>query len=78
MTAALRRLFNKRRIGGKHTEEKNLFLDAKHLSKEEQRQFEDDYKLCVNNGLILKKKSTGEWHISLNPRKLAEILQVIQ
>lgn len=77
MKAVLRRLFSKRRIGGKHTEEKSAFRFAKNLSSEEQRQLDEDYKWCINNEWIIMKKSTGEVHISLNPRKLKEISEVI-
>ncbi len=77
MKTILRRLLNKRRIGGKHTEEKNVFRFAKNLSREEQKQLEEDYKWCIKAEWIILKKSTGEVHISLNPRKLKEILEAV-
>mgnify|MGYP001612565174 CR=1 FL=1 len=77
MKTILRRLLNKRRIGGKHTEEKNVFRFAKNLSREDQKQLEEDYKWCIQQGWIFLKKSTGEVHISLNPHKLKEILEAV-
>jgi hypothetical protein len=49
----------------------------KYLSKAEQKQFQEEYDCLVKEGLIIRlKKKTGkgsDWHISLNPRMLAEL-----
>lgn len=73
----LRSLFNKHRIGGKHTEENNLFRRIKHLPKNEQKEIIEGWKICIQQEYVLRKISTGEIHVSLNPRKLKEILELI-
>tara|TARA_Y100000310_G_scaffold285479_1_gene308952 strand:+ start:263 stop:517 length:255 start_codon:yes stop_codon:yes gene_type:complete len=74
----LRSLFNKKRIGRKHTEEKNCFRWTKTLPAKVQRQIQHEWKECINNGLVIKEIKTGEFHISLNPRKLKEIFELIK
>lgn len=74
----LRSLFNKHRIGGRHTEEANLFRRIKHLPRDEQSAIIDDWEDCVRMGLVLRLKKTGEFHVSLNPEKLKEICEMIQ
>ena len=73
----LETLLNKKIIGGKHTEEKNIFKRLKHLSKEENKIALKEWLWCVKEELILQKKSTGQIHVSLNPRKMKEILELI-
>jgi len=74
----LRSLFNKRRIGGKHTEEANLFRRIKHLSRAEQSAIIEDWEKCMKDGFVIRLKKTSEFHVSLNPEKLKEILEMIQ
>jgi hypothetical protein len=74
----LRSLFNKRRIGGKHTEEANLFRRIKHLPRGEQSAILTDWEYCVKNELVLRLKKTGEFHVSINPEKLKEVFEIIQ
>lgn len=74
----LRCLFNKRQIGGKHTQEANLFRRIRHLPRDEQSAILDDWENCIKSGLVLRLKKTGEWHISINPEKLKEILEIIE
>lgn len=69
----LSRLFNKRVIGGKHTERDNIFRRLKDWPKKDQRLAKEVYHRLVQEGLILEKMSTGSPHVSLNPRKLKEI-----
>lgn len=78
----LRLMLDKTIIGGVHTPEDKLVLSKiKWLNKEERREFEKEYKVAINNGLILRiMKKTGkgsDWHISLNPRRLKEIHELI-
>ena len=62
--------------GASHTEERNLVkgLPA-HLvgSKIVERAIKELYKL----NFLIKLKKTGEWHISLNPRKKEEIYRFL-
>ena len=63
--------------GNSHTEEINL---VKGLPKHERgtkvtkKAIEELYK----KEFLTKKKSTGEWHVSLNPRKKEEIMKFIE
>ena len=62
--------------GNSHTEEKNLVKGLpSHLrgSKEVTKAIEELYK----NEFITKAKKTAEWHVSLNPRKKAEIFKFL-
>jgi len=75
-------MLNKKIIGGKHIpEEKMIRNKTKWLQKEEYNEFDKEYRDAVNNQFILKlKKRTGkgsDWHISLNPRKLKELYEMI-
>lgn len=83
LKAIITAMLNKRYIGGKHTEENNIINSkTKWLQKNEYNEFEKEYKSAVNEELILKiKKRTGrgsDWHISLNPRKLKDIYEIIR
>jgi hypothetical protein len=76
-------MLNKRYIGGKHfPEDKLVNSRTKWLQKEELKEFEKEYKELINTQFILKtKKRTGkgyDWHVSLNPRKLKEMYELIK
>lgn len=73
----LRRLFNKERIGGRHTEEKNCLRWVKNLPPKEYKQTIKDWERCIKDGLVIRLKKTGELHVSLNPRMLKEIHELI-
>lgn len=82
LKAVLTLMLNKEKIGGAHIpENKVLRYRVKQLNKEERREFEKEYKNVINNGMILRvMKKTGkgsDWHISLNPRLLREIHEMI-
>lgn len=80
MNSALRAilifLLNRHYIGGKHFPEKKLIVSrTKWLSRIQKKEFEKEYRMVLPY-LIRMKKRTGrgtEWHISINPRHLAEI-----
>ena len=68
-------LLNKRIIGAKHTPEKKLLLSkTKWLIPKDKRLFEKAYKDFIRKDYVLRvKKKTGksgDWHISVNPRRL--------
>ncbi len=70
----LRKLYSRKIIGGKHTEEKNCLRWLKNLSKSEQKEVYRDWEYCVVQLCwVLRMKKTNENHVSLNPRKLGEI-----
>lgn len=79
--ALITTMLNKRIIGGKHAPEEYL-LKTRWLRKEEIKEFEKEYRQLINNQSILKiKKKTGkgsDWHISLNPRNLKELYELIR
>ena len=62
--------------GNSHTEEDNLLKGLpKHLrgTKVVQNAIDDLYKM----DFLTKLKKTGEWHVSLNPRKKEEIYRFL-
>jgi|TARA_B100001971_G_C18045648_1_gene460051 ABC-type Na+ transport system ATPase subunit NatA len=70
----LRKLFRHRYIGGRHTEIRNAMKGfPTHMLKEVKREIVT----LIKSGHLLSKPSTGEIHISLNPRKLDEIMDMI-
>ena len=74
----LRKLYNRRCFGGKHTDEKNVLRAIKHLPREEQKRAFEDWKWCKNQGLVIVRLKTNEVHVSLNPRRLKEIDELIE
>lgn len=73
----LQKLRNKNIIGGKHTEEKNLFRWIRYLPPREQRKIREDWEQVIQDGLVFRMKKTNEMHISLNPRALQKIEELI-
>jgi hypothetical protein len=83
LKAVLAYMLNHRCIGGKHKPEAELKRNkTRWLSKEERRDFEEEYRGAINNGLIIRvKKKTGkgdDWHISLEPSRLRELYEMIE
>ena len=63
--------------GRSHTQEINLKKSfPKHVrgSKLMEKAIKDLYE----NQFLLKSKKTGEWHVSLNPRKKKEIMKFLK
>jgi len=82
LKAILTAMLSKKYIGGKHTpEEKILNSKTKWLQRNEYNNFKKEYQKTVNGRIILRiKKRTGkgsDWHISLNPKKLKEMYEMI-
>lgn len=78
----LKDLYVRRYIGGKHLPEKTALLPVtKWLNKQEYRAFEKEYRQLISEEYLIRlKKRTGkgsDWHISLNPRLLRQITDVI-
>ena len=74
----LRKLMNMypAKWGASHTEEKNLVKGLpKHLRglKTTRDAIEELYRW----DFLLRVKKTGEWHVSLNPRKRSEIFEFL-
>ena len=75
------RLRNMCKWGGAHSELKRVIKSLPtHLreSKRGRKQVNNAIKLMVNSGFLLIKPSTGELHVSLNPRKVKEISEFLQ
>ena len=71
----LRKLFRHRIIGGKHTAIEHLTKGIpKHHIKEAKKAVGE----LIKKELILLKKTSYGLHVSLNPRKVEEISQVIK
>ncbi|MBW2990659.1 hypothetical protein KY348_03055 [Candidatus Woesearchaeota archaeon] len=78
--ALLTTLLNQRIIGGKHTVEHRIIKSkTKYLGKQERKEFSKEYKELVKEGIIIRaKKRTGkgyDWHISLNAKKVREVIR---
>jgi hypothetical protein len=75
-------LHAKKIIGRKHVpENKILKYTIKWLSKKEKKEFEKGYRQLLSEKILLRtKKRTGkgtDWHISLNPKKMQEIEEIL-
>jgi hypothetical protein len=76
-------MLSRRIIGGKHIPERLMIrANTRWHSKQDQREFEKEYQRALNKRLLirLKKRTWGgsEWHISLNPREIEEIRELIR
>jgi len=71
----IRNLFKRRIIGGKHTELRNAI---KGLPPEKLKQAKKDVKQLITIGYLLSKPSTGELHVSINPKMLGEIYRILE
>jgi len=73
--AILKKLFKHRYIGGRHTETRNVIKGfPPNLLKEIKEEIKD----LIRKGYLLSKISTGEIHVSLNPRMIDEIKKEIE
>ena len=68
--AILKKLFRHRYIGGRHTEIRNAM---KGFPPPLLKEVKEEIKNLIKEGYLLSKMSTGEIHISLNPRKINDI-----
>ena len=69
------------RWGGKHTEIKNIkkgFPSHISNSNKGKKLIDKAIKELINDNFLLCKKSTGELHISLNPKMKKEIMEFIE
>jgi hypothetical protein len=68
-------------IGGKHFPEDKLITSrTRHLNKDGQKEFEKEYER-IKPYLIRLKKKTGKsssWHISIDPKHLADIENLLK
>ncbi|MBI2597587.1 MAG: hypothetical protein HYW50_00135, partial [Candidatus Diapherotrites archaeon] len=72
----LRKLVNLGKIGGSHTVVFNLskgLPENIRSNKKGQKAIKEAIKELINEGFLLAKQSTGEQHVSVNPRKIKEI-----
>jgi len=54
----IRKLYHKKRIGGRHTEEKNCLRWIKDLSPEKHKLVLKEWQECIKESLILKEIKT--------------------
>ena len=76
----LENLLTPPRWGGKHTEIRNIkkgLTTAVTATKKGQKLADKAIKELTNDGWLLSKKSTGEIHVSLNPKKRNEIMDFV-
>lgn len=81
--ALLMSMLNQKIIGGKHTVEDRIIKSkSKWLDKKEKKEFEKEYKELVKQEAIIRmKKRTGkryDWHISLNAKKVNEMIRWLE
>ncbi len=77
----LSKLIRMNKIGGSHTEIKNLEKGLPshfRTSKQGKKTIQEAVKEMLNKEYLLQKPSTGEIHVSLNPRKINEIQEFIE
>ncbi len=79
MTIMLNKLVGKRKIGGSHTEIRNLTKGLpEHLRNRKGRKtIQEAIKELVRRGYIKVKPSTGEIHVSINPEKIKEVFEFL-
>lgn len=74
----LRFLLVRRIIGGKHTPEGRIQKLIAHLPADEQKTVIGEWEYCIKQlQFVFRQKKTGEWHVSLNPKKLGEVQDAI-
>jgi hypothetical protein len=81
MWLVLVKLNNMGKFGGAHTALRNIargLPSSIASNREGKRIIEKAIKELVNKGFLLAKSSTGEIHVSLNPKKVKEIREFIQ
>ncbi|MBW2965717.1 hypothetical protein KY342_01285 [Candidatus Woesearchaeota archaeon] len=75
-------MLNKKKIGGSHIPEDKTLKRIRWIEDKERKAFEKEYKDLINNGYIFRqKKKTGkgsDWHISLNPKRLKDLYDLLQ
>jgi len=77
----LRKLINFGKVGGAHTSVLNLSKGLPgHIrdNKKGQKEIKKAIKNLINESFLLSKPSTGEQHISINPRKIKEIKELLK
>ncbi|HLC75429.1 MAG TPA: hypothetical protein VJH88_06285 [Candidatus Nanoarchaeia archaeon] len=75
----LRTMIARHIIGEKHLPEMRLMKRITHLPKNEQNAIRADWEYCIKQlQWVLRMKKTGEWHVSLNPKKLSEVEHAIK
>lgn len=77
----LRKLANLGKFGGAHTALDNLSKGLPmhfRSSKRGQKTIKEAIKQLINDGFLLSKPSTGEPHVSINPRKIKEIKEFLE
>ena len=74
----LRKMFNNTMIGGKHIPEVLCIRWIRNLPRKEHRKALKDLEICIKEGLILVKPEPSSRHLSLNPRRLDEIKNIIK
>ena len=72
--AILKKLFKHRYIGGRHTEIRNAI---KGFPPEQLKEAKKQVILLIKKDYLISKPSTGEVHVSLNPRMIKKIIDGI-
>lgn len=73
----LGKLYRRRYFGGKQTEEKSVLRSIRQLPRNEQKQALKDWDWRKKQGIVISWLKTHEVRVSLNPKKLKEIDELI-
>ena len=76
--AILRKLRYHKIVGGKHTPEAFCLRLVKHLPKQEHKDALKDWEWCIKEGLVLTKPTHSGRHVSLNPKRIGEIYDMVK
>jgi len=78
--AILYRLYKQGKWGGSHTDFENLKkgFSPRHLGKRGLKRLEKLAEELIKDGYILAKVTSYGYHVSLNPRRTAEIQKIVE
>lgn len=78
--SVLKKLFHFKKIGGSHTAIFNLWgglPDNLTRNKKGQKIIKEAIDELIKSEFLLSKPSTGEIHVSINPRKIKEVKELL-
>ena len=74
----LRRLLNRKKIGGNYTPQTRTLQWVKRLPPNQKKAFITSYQQLIKEEWLITKKKPNDTMISINPQKIPEILETIQ
>ena len=74
----LRRMLNRKIYGQKHIPETLVKSWVKHLPKYVHKAAMKDWDICKKENFVVQKSKPTELEVSLNPKRLSEILKLVE